>query len=595
MHARQSLTTRRAFIRRAATLGLGLPALGILAACAPAAPSAPSKPAEAPKPTEAAKPAADTKPAETKPAAPAAAPATAPTSAPAAAVPASKPAEAAKPAQQDGDLTIAADTFSTEQLEPRMMNAQGAYNYAFALYDSMAWVDTSNKMIPGVAEKWELSSDGLTWTFSLRPGQKFHDGTDLTADDVVYSFQQLMAQDALATSRALFSAQIAEVSAKDPRTVVFKTKQPWGELPVSTTPLGGSEGMIMPKAYREKVGNDGFRDAPIGSGPYKFVSRTAGDRMTFEALPNHPFRPVSPFKRLILRLMPEEATKVASLKTGELDVANVTFDSVPELEAAGVKIMSIPKTTLATVGFWATWDPRAKDKPTSDVRVRKALSMAVNSDELIKALWGGRASPAAGAVPYMGPEFGPFNRPQIPYDQAQAKQLLSEAGYANGFDIKIYAFPLPGAPWIGKFAEALAGYWGRVGVRTQVLPLDFGSMGKLYTTKDMADEILGHAYTGAWTMQKASLNKSLHTRADGFRFVMDPKMVEALDRAMQAPDEAGQAKAIREASEIIYDSYNTPAFAYVDSVAALGKRVKEMGAAPGNKVLAMWFNTVTKA
>jgi peptide/nickel transport system substrate-binding protein len=330
------------------------------------------------------------------------------------------------------------------------------------------------------------------------------------------------------------------------------------------------------------------------------VSRVAGSQMVFEAMPDHPFRPVSGFKRLILKLITDDASKMAGMQTGDIDLSVISLDEIPQAQSAGLQLSYIPAMTMATVGFWDTWDTRSKGKPTSDVNVRKALSMAINADELISTIWAGHATKAEGNVPNLWPsDAAPFTRSAIPFDPAQAQQLLQQAGFTSGFDIKLYTFPFAGVPWLGKLAEAVAGYWNRIGVNTQIVSTDFASMTQLFNTQVPSDQLLGNAYTVPyfWIANVATWNANQYSgnTASGFRNILDPTLTNTFRTAVAARDDNARVAALRQGAQIIYDTYTIPAYALVDTAIASGKRVSSVSPQPQVNFLSMWFNSVGQA
>src|SRR6266566_1539258 len=147
--------------------------------------------------------------------------------------------------QQAGDLTIASDSFGFEQWELKQMQFNDDGAYGATIYDTLLWVDKDNKLVPGIATGWEQSSDGVTWTFHLRPDMNFHDGSAVTSDDVVFSLNQMMAPDSRKSSAAVWRNNVDSIDAPDSSTVVIKTKQVWSDMPTSACPLVGLESAVM--------------------------------------------------------------------------------------------------------------------------------------------------------------------------------------------------------------------------------------------------------------------------------------------------------------------------------------------------------------
>ena len=167
---------------------------------------------------------------------------------------------------------------------------------------------------PCLAESWSASEDELTYEFVLRQGVKFHNGEPVTAEDVKFSFERYHG-----ASHDLMKEQVAAVETPDPRHVQFKLKKPWPDFLTFYSSATGA-GWIVPKKYVEKVGDEGFKKAPIGAGPYKFVSFNPGVELVLEAFDGY-WRKTPSVKRLVMKVIPDEATRLAALKRGEVDIA----------------------------------------------------------------------------------------------------------------------------------------------------------------------------------------------------------------------------------------------------------------------------------
>ncbi len=324
----------------------------------------------------------------------------------------------------------------------------------------------------GIAESWEVAPDGLSWIFHIRKGIKFHNGDTLTAKDVKFTLDRFGSKDAL----NVFIRDTQErVEVVDDYTVRVYTKGIQPQYVVYVDFENAQQGFIMPKDYFEKVGIDKFKLSPVGTGPFKFVRHVPADMVEYQAVANH-WRQTPAFKTLTLILVPEETTRLAMLRTGQLDATEISIESVPEMEAAGFKTRSL-SGVMPSIYIHGAYDSRAKGMPAADVRVRQALSLAINRDEIGKTFFQGKIQPPM--PPYMR-----LNQAEIDltvwkaeaakayrYDLEEAKRLLKEAGYANGFSIKLHAYPDGGAPWMPKLAEVIQGYWLKIGVKTEIVPM----------------------------------------------------------------------------------------------------------------------------
>src|SRR5437867_8588599 len=181
----------------------------------------------------------------------------------------------------------------------------------YALHDALVKPMPGHAMTPSLAESWSVSKDGLVYEFVLRQGARFHNGDPVTADDVKFSFERYRG----AASR-LMKEKVAAVEVVDPSRVRFRFKEPWPDFMTYYGSLATGAGWIVPRKYLEKVGDDGFKRAPVGAGPYRFVAFTPGVQLVLEA--NETYWRKSPsVKRLVLKSIPDESTRLAMLKRGE--------------------------------------------------------------------------------------------------------------------------------------------------------------------------------------------------------------------------------------------------------------------------------------
>jgi ABC-type transport system substrate-binding protein len=432
----------------------------LLAACAPAAPAAPTNPpAPAPTAPPAAKPTS----------APAAAPtqaAAAPTAA-AAAKPTAAPASGA--AAASGTLRYANADFSGESMDPIVVGG----GWYWAMYDTLLTFDQQANVVGNVAESYALSPDGITWTFKIRKGIKFHNGDPLTANDVVFSLQRFGSKESNNPWSPYILKNNESITAPDDYTVVYKAQKPeWAlKIPFQQT-------HILPKSYFEKVGQDGFRAQPVGSGPYRFVKWVPKTSMEFEANPDF-WGPTKPqWANIMETLVPEEATRVAQLERGDVDMiggaSQVSFDRLIELRDKGFRLQEVGLPTAANISYPGHFMTQG---PTSDIRVRQALSYAINRQEISDTFYKGLAKP--GGWWFFSQQtwgFDPSFEPDA-YDPNHAKQLLQEAGYPGKFNpqtITLYTTAVA-----ADLMQILQGYWQAVGVNADIQVVDTPVYNKL--------------------------------------------------------------------------------------------------------------------
>ena len=339
----------------------------------------------------------------------------------------------------------------------------------YALHDALVKSMPGNLSAPSLAESWTMSPDGRTYEFKLREGLNFHNGDPFTAEDVKFSFHRAKAK--------VLQQKVREVQIVSPYRVRFHLHEPWPDFMSFYGTVVSGAGWIVPKKYVETVGDDGFKKHPIGLGPYKFVSHTPGVELVMEANESY-WRKMPSVKRLVFKSVLESTTRVAMLKRGEVDVAYLI--EVPQAN----EIRKDPNLKIAFSGgiavffldFLEQWDPKS---PWHDPRVRKAASLAIDRRALSDAETLGASKPAGNFIPPTF-EFALRIDPD-PYDPAKARQLLADAGYPNGFDAGDF-HQLP--PYF-SLGEAIVNYFGAVGIRMKMRPLERAAYFKALESKKL--------------------------------------------------------------------------------------------------------------
>jgi peptide/nickel transport system substrate-binding protein len=331
-----------------------------------------------------------------------------------------------------------------------------------------------------LAQSWSASADGLVYEFVLRPGVKFHNGDPLTAEDVKFSIERAMSKRSTTGYAGPLRTLITAIETPAPDRVVIVTKDPTLILPTYLSRALSSEGMVVPKKYVESVGDDAFARKPVGSGPFRFVEHVSGSHIKLAAVDNHWRIGTSKFKTITFKIVPEETTRIALLRRGEIDVADISRERVKDLQKDGFPIHVRREEALAHM--WVVFQADGWPAPMKDKRVREALNLAIDRNEVVQAIFAGQGE--AAAIPlglsWSFKDIGFKVTPDMgyPYDPARAKKLLADAGLGGGFPLDVYAFQLPGFPEGKAFAEAIAGYWEKVGVKPKLIPVDYAAFRK---------------------------------------------------------------------------------------------------------------------
>jgi peptide/nickel transport system substrate-binding protein len=344
----------------------------------------------------------------------------------------------------------------------------------YALHDAMVKPMPGKLQAPCLAESWTASEDGLSYSFVIRKEAKFHNGDPVTSDDVKFSFQRYKG-----AAHELMQSQVADIETPDPQHVVFKLKKPWPDFLTFYSSASGS-GWIVPKKYVEKVGDEGFKNAPVGAGPYKFVSFTPGVELVLEAFEGY-WRKTPAVKRLVMKVIPDEATRLAALKRGEVDIAySIRGELADELQKSpGLALKPVVLQGPNWLYFPEQWDPKS---PWHDLRVRQAANLAIDRQGMNDALFLGHCKITNNAVvPYTFEYY--WQPPDAVYDPAKAKKLMADAGFANGFDAGVMYCDSSYA----NMAEVSVDNLAAIGIKLKLQPIEragffAGYSNKKYTT-----------------------------------------------------------------------------------------------------------------
>jgi peptide/nickel transport system substrate-binding protein len=329
----------------------------------------------------------------------------------------------------------------------------------YAVHDALVKPMPAGDNTPSLAESWTVTKDGLTYEFVLRKGVKFHNGDPVTADDVKFSFDRY--RGAAAT---LLKDRVREVRIVDPGRVRFILKEPWPDFMVFYGTSATGAAWIVPKKYVEKVGDDGFKKAPVGAGPYRVVSFTPGVELVMEAYEGY-WRKVPSVKRLVFKSMADESTRAAALKAGDVDIVYLLSGPLAQeiKRTPGLKLAASMPPGVTFLDLPEQWDPKS---PWHDRRVRLAASQALDRNALNQAETLGMSHVTGSLIPRVLDFSKPYDPPA--YDPAQAKKLLAEAGYPNGFD----AGDLSPFPPFFSLGEAIGNYLQAVGIRTRLRTME---------------------------------------------------------------------------------------------------------------------------
>lgn len=433
------------------------------------------------------------------------------------------------------ELVVAFDA-DVPTLDPHMHNEPNAITTNWHIFDSLLFLSRDLKIEPGLAESYERKDD-LTWEFKLRKGVTFHNGEEFNADAVKFSLERVLNEKQKSPQRGNISA-ISSVNVIDPYTVQIKTKEPYNLLPHRLFYLS-----IVPPKYLQEVGDKGFADKPVGTGPYKFVEWVKGDKIVLEANPTY-FKGAPKISKVTFRVIPEVATQIAELQSGGVDIVRmVPPDMLAQLE--GNSQIAVASTPLLRV-YYLAFD--TKKKPFDDVRVRQAMNYAVDVETIIKKVLGDKAvrTPAG-----LNPNHFGFDASVAPYkyDPEKAKALLKEAGYENGFETEIHYF----TPGIGQqIVDAAISDLGKVGIKAKA---KFYPESSSFVEKQRAGDLpfrLGN--WGSYSVYDADalLQPMMHSEGIYGKYFNTPELDKLINDGRSTVDQEKRKAIYIEAQKLIY-------------------------------------------
>jgi peptide/nickel transport system substrate-binding protein len=422
-----------------------------------------------------------------------------------------------------------------ESMDPFFVNQAAGWSVVHALFDHLVERDFDGNIVPGLALSWTVV-DTATLEFILREGVTFHNGEPFTADSVKFSVERMLAEEE-APNRGKFTA-IDGVEIVDDYTVRLLLNRPDGTLFDSLT----SRLAMLPPQYFEEVGAEGFAAAPVGTGPFTFVEWMPDDHVTLAANEGYwegSYKGKAMVDTVVFRPIPEEATRAAELEAGGVQIIQDVFpDQIDNLEAAGLVVVADEAFQLQYVLF-VTDD---ETLPTYDVKVRQALNYAVDADAIIENLLAGIGSHIASPI---GPGYLGYN-PDVtpyPYDPDKARELLAEAGYADGFETQMDVSQRTDA------LEAVTGYLAEVGVDATIQEYELGQF-----NQNWMDRTQSMIWAARWGNTPDPQSIELFASCNGWitRYCNEDVTMH-LEAARDTLDQDARAEHYAAASQLMHD------------------------------------------
>ena len=431
---------------------------------------------------------------------------------------------------QKTDITIGM------QLEPPHLDPTGAAAAAIDevvyanIYEGLTRFDASGAILPALAESWDISDDGLSYTFTLRSGVKYHDGADFTADDVKFSLDRARGEDSTNAQKALFAA-IDSVNVIDDTTVEITLTKPNGALLFN---LAWGDAIIIDESDVETL-----QQSPVGTGPFKFSNWVQGDRVEIVKNPDYWGDAVA-LEKATFKFISDPTAAFAAMMAGDVDAFPVfpAPENLAQFEADPRFKVIVGSTEGETI-----LSTNNKEGPLADVRVRKAIAHAIDRQAIIDGAMFGFGTP-------IGSHFAPHNPAYVDltgnsaYDPDLSKKLLAEAGYAEGFSTTL---KLPPPSYARRGGEIIAAQLREVGIETEISNLEWAQwLEQVFRGKDYGLTIVSHT---------EPMDIGIYARPE-YYFQYDDPVIRAMNVGLDALTDPVERKAVLQAmQERISENY----------------------------------------
>jgi peptide/nickel transport system substrate-binding protein len=441
------------------------------------------------------------------------------------------------------------------------------YMVLYALHDAMVKPMPGNLHEPCLAESFSASEDGITHDFVIRNGAKFHNGEPVTAADVKFSYERYHG-----AAHELMKEQVAAIETPDPSHVRFRLKKPWPDF-LSFYSSASGAGWIVPKKYVEQVGDDGFKKAPIGAGPYKFVSFTPGQELVLEAFEGY-WRKSPAVKRLAMKVIPDEATRTAALTRGEIDIAYSIRGELAEdvQHTPGLTLKPVVLQAPNWLYFPEQWDPKS---PWHDLRVRQAANLAIDREGMNKALFLGYCKTTDSIIPYTFSDY--WQPPAAIYDPEKAKKLMAEASFPGGFDAGLLYCDSS----YSNMAEVSLNNLAEIGIRAKLEPVERAGFFAGYSAKKYSRGIIQGA--SAAFGNSATRLASFVVKGGAFVYGSYPDIDELYPQQADEMDPKKRTAILTKMQQLVYEKAIYAPIWQLGFINAIGPRVGQssFGLIPG--------------
>jgi glutathione transport system substrate-binding protein len=455
---------------------------------------------------------------------------------------------AAAPAHAAKDVVVAVQSNFTTT-DPYDANDTLSQAVAKSFYQGLYGFDKDLKMVPVLADSHTVSKDGLVYTFKLKSGIKFHDGTPFNAEAVKVTFERVTNPDNKLKRYNLYK-NIAKIEAVDATTARFTLKEPFSPF-INT--LAHPSGVIISPAALAKYGSKGIAQNPVGTGPFKFVEWKATDYLKVAKWEGYWKKGYPKVDSITWRPVVDNNTRAAMMQTNE---AHFAFPMPPETVDSLSKKPSLEVTSAPSI-IHRYLSMNTLQKPFDNPKVREAINYAINKEALVKVAFSGYAIPAEGVVPH-GVEYAAKLGPW-PYNPAKARELLKEAGYPNGFESTLWsAYNYTTAQKVIQFVQQQL---AQVGVKVQVQALEAGQrVERVESAQDPATAPVRMYYVGwssstgeaDWALRPLLASESLPPKMFNTAYYRNPEVDADIAKALVTTSGAEKAKLYTDAQQRIW-------------------------------------------
>ncbi|MBD7985773.1 ABC transporter substrate-binding protein [Sporosarcina sp. Sa2YVA2] len=461
-----------------------------------------------------------------------------------------------KSSGNSGDTLVFGRGGDSTSLDPSRVTEGETFKVTVNVYETLLnFGEQDTSIQPGLAKEWK-TDDGLTYTFILEEGVKFHDGTDFNAEAVVKNFERWANGDAdrFPYYNSMFGGfkgdeghVIESVVAEGDYTVLIKLKRP--QAPFLKNIAMSMFAIASPDAFEK--GDDQFERNPVGTGPFKFVEWKANETITLEKFGDYWQKGLPKLNKVIFKSIPDNSARLNALIAGEIDLADGINPADGEMieDNKDLQLIKRPSMNVGYLGLTVTREP------FNNKEVRQAMNHAIDKETIINSFFEGQANIAKNPMP---PSIFGYNDDieGYAYDPKKAKELLTKAGYTDGFEMELWAMPVP-RPYMpdgAKVAEVIQSNLADIGIKAKIVTYDWP------TYLDKASKGEADAFMLGWTGDNGDADNFLYVLLDednigsnNYTYFKNDKMHDLFIEAQTEVDEKKRIALYEEAQEIIHD------------------------------------------